>query len=786
MEKHMLEMIQEHPALYEADYKAMEKKVSESKAIYKGEPVPFLYVPKLYDSKDMLRFEEATKGIVAIVNRTIEAYFSSAEVRSLFQFDKRLERLILESRSSASHVPMGRYDIFDYGDSGYMFCELNADGASAMNEQKELAEVLKKSTLSQKISESHHLEIPELFHSWVKTVGELYNTYRADQLGKAATHRPEKIHVAIVDFMDKGSSVEFEVFQKAFESAGYRCSIVDPKNIEVKDGYMCADGVKIDIVYRRLVTKDLLDRYDEIPGFIEGLFLGKTCVLGSIRTQIIHSKRFFQVLHDDKFQGFLTEEERAYVKAHIPFTAPLKAEKMREEFIHSKDDYIIKPVDFYASQGVYAGLDFSENQWLEKLNQCAEQDYIIQRYCPKAEIRNVTFEDQKGFEEKSFQTVTGLFVYNEKLQGVYLRAGLKAIVSGLHQGYTVPIYTLRKKGYRYAVLRSPHANRRYYEATEKLLANEIQILLKSMGENVLSQGYESVGGLGLYTFELESPLSKSLEKALQHLATGYVLFRQYDDHRLEPLHEGKSTYLNEDLPSILKYTGKTNEEFTALLIQVALFSSDFAHEFDRPLTILDPMCGRGTTLFQGLVRGFHALGIDQDKNSIIELNKYFKRYLEYNGIKHEDHYQTIHIDGKRTGLKYNFSVAQDKKAFKKKDTRNLQCAYGDTREINGYFKKDSCHLLVTDLPYGVQHASSGEKAGEHLLKILSKAALEWKKILKKGGVGVVAFNTYHMKKEDLVQIFSQSGFKVMLESPYDQFEHWVEQAVNRDIVVFKK
>ncbi|MDN5299346.1 MAG: hypothetical protein PWP51_1899, partial [Clostridiales bacterium] len=29
------------------------------------------------------------------------------------------------------------------------------------------------------------------------------------------------------------------------------------------------------------------------------------------------------------------------------------------------------------------------------------------------------------------------------------------------------------------------------------------------------------------------------------------------------------------------------------------------------------------------------------------------------------------------------------------------------------------------------------------------------------------------------------GFKVMTESPYDDFEHWVEQAVNRDIIVAK-
>ena len=78
-----------------------------------------------------------------------------------------------------------------------------------------------------------------------------------------------------------------------------------------------------------------------------------------------------------------------------------------------------------------------------------------------------------------------------------------------------------------------------------------------------------------------------------------------------------------------KYKGKTNEAFTRLLINYALCAGDFAGNFDQPLRLLDPMCGRGTALFEGLNRGYHAYGADVDRNGLEEGRRFLKRYLEY-------------------------------------------------------------------------------------------------------------------------------------------------------------
>lgn len=443
IEKEMTERILKKPSDYSADFTRVKEAVSQSKAIYKGEPVPYLYVPKIYRPEDVETFELALKGMFDIVNRTIELYLESESVRKLFDFDKKLDALIRVPHHYDAKVPMGRFDIFYYGPNDFQFCELNADGASAMNEQKELSQIIQTSKIMKDFDAAYHFETYELFDSWVEAFGEIYKEHLSHTKSEPLNGR--KVRVAIVDFMDKSSSIEFNAFVDAFNAKGYDCFVADPRDIEVADGLMCFKGKPIDAVYRRLVTKDLMDRYDEIPGFIEGILAGKTCVVGSIKTQIVHTKRFFEVLHHPEFRNHLTQEQKAFIDAHVPLTRALKKDNHFESYIEDRNMYIIKPVDYYASRGVCAGSDYTKEAWRHLLEEKICEDFIIQRYAPLSLVDNVLYNKNERFERHSFRTITGLFVYNEKLSGIYVRGGLNAIISGLHSGYTFATFVAREK-----------------------------------------------------------------------------------------------------------------------------------------------------------------------------------------------------------------------------------------------------------------------------------------------------------------------------------------------------
>jgi hypothetical protein len=433
-------MVIKSPQEYVEDIEKIDKEVKNSKAVYKGEPVPYLYIPRIFNNEDVKNFKEMTKNIFKIINKTIKLFLEEKEVRDLYNFDKNLEEMIKAPHYYDVNVPMGRFDIFYYGED-YKFCELNADGSSAMNEEMELSRILKDSKVVKGLKK-YNMKQFELFDSWINEVEEIFEEYKKNK--EEEFKEKEDTNIAIVDFLDRTTPVEIEVFKQHFNNRGYNCYIVDPRNITYKDGELYNEDKKIDIIYRRLVTKDLMERYDQVQDLVKGILAGNTCIIGPIKSQIIHTKKFFQILHNDLFRKYLDEDELEYIDKHIPYTKELKKNKKWEDYIEDKDKYIIKPVDYYASKGVYSGRDYSKKQWEVILKEKVEEDYLIQEYCSEAYISNIFLENGK-IKYNTFNNINGIFIYNEKFKGIYTRAGMKSIISGLHDGYSMSSLLLEEK-----------------------------------------------------------------------------------------------------------------------------------------------------------------------------------------------------------------------------------------------------------------------------------------------------------------------------------------------------
>ncbi len=429
-----------NPQEYLADAEEIDKKVRSSKAIYKGNPVPYLYVPRIFSKKDIENINNLTKNIFKIVNKSIDLYLEEKEVRELFEFDEKLEELIKAPHFYKTNVPMGRFDIFYYGNS-YKFCELNADGSSAMNEDKELSRILLQSKPLKEIK-NYKFKHFELFDSWIDTVEEIYTEYKENRNEKIKDK--SNTNIGIVDLLDKTTKIEIEEFKTYFEKAGYNCYIIDGRDLDYHNGDLYYEDKKIDIIYRRLVTKDLMDNYDELENFVKGVLSGKTCIIGPIKSQIIHTKKFFQVLHDERFKKYLNEEEIEYIDKHIPYTKTLNRDDKWKDYIYYKDKYIIKPVDFYASKGVYSGKDYNSTQWENILETYVEEDYIIQEFCEESKINNIIYKDGK-LKYNTFNNINGIYMYNEKFKGIYTRSGMNTIISGLHEGYSMSTLMVEEK-----------------------------------------------------------------------------------------------------------------------------------------------------------------------------------------------------------------------------------------------------------------------------------------------------------------------------------------------------
>ena len=237
-----------------------------------------------------------------------------------------------------------------------------------------------------------------------------------------------------------------------------------------------------------------------------------------------------------------------------------------------------------------------------------------------------------------------------------------------------------------------------------------------------------------------------------------------------------------DLPGILKYKGKTNELFLQLLINVALYSGGYAHKAGGQLELLDPMCGRGTALFVAANRGWNATGTDLDKNDLSEAEKFLKRYFEYHRMKYAFKREARTVPGAKSVPVSCFSYADAPAHFKAGETCTLRLANADAARTREIFGREKFHMVVCDLPYGVQHASLGGS----IEGLLARALPEWCAALKKGGTVALSFNALTLKTERVLDLMEAAGLEPMRGGAYAGFSHWVEQAVTRDIAVARR
>lgn len=434
IDKKYRDMIKENTKEYKKDYFDMKEKAKNSTAKYKGEPIPFLYMPKFYTDKDVENFKNITTTISNILKKVVDEFIEDENYRTKFGFSDWINELILLPTKYNSPFPMARFDIFYNYDESFKFCEINTDGSSAMNEEKELSSIFLDTKAAKEFKKEFDFSPFELFESWVD---ELLNIY-------SENHDKGNPSIAIVDFVNKSSMDEFVEFRDRFRKRGLWCEIVSPDEIEYnEDGYLYFDNKKIDIVYRRLVTRDLIDNKEKIEDFIKGIRKGKTEIIGPIKSQIAHNKIVFKILQEEDTLEFLNNEEKEFIKKHIPYTKELILDNLDvDEIIENKNDYIIKPMDLYASKGVYAGKEYNSNEWEKLVKQNDNNNYLIQEYFNPPETLMIDFDGEKL--ERNFKNITGLYVYNEKFYGIYSRVGKKAIISGIHDGYTLPTFYVRK------------------------------------------------------------------------------------------------------------------------------------------------------------------------------------------------------------------------------------------------------------------------------------------------------------------------------------------------------
>ena len=419
---------------------AMKELLEHSPLVWNGSLDKTVHIPKVFDEETIEEFRRIVGTSYRLFGKVIREYREHADYRKLFPFSKELEELILLPEQYDGFLPIARMDLFYHEDTGeFQFCEINTDGTAAMLRDLELRKALIRNPAHQAVIRGFDLRPFELFDTWVEAFLSLYAAW---------PKKKERPNVAIVDFLENATLRDFEEFARRFQARGVDCEICDVRSLRYRDGALYSPaGNRIDAIYRRAVTADVMAHYDEVSDFLDAVRDDAVFLAGAFATQVIHTKWLFYVLHHARTKSFLTEEERVFVAAHVPMTVEFSdAYISLDEVRAKKDEWMLKPMDAYASKGVYAaGREYTPQAWEKLTGELYGKGFVCQRYCAQYLTENIDFAWGDGAWHP-FINMPGLYSYNGKFTGVLMRMACEENIIVAHENErTAPVFQVKGK-----------------------------------------------------------------------------------------------------------------------------------------------------------------------------------------------------------------------------------------------------------------------------------------------------------------------------------------------------
>jgi hypothetical protein len=295
---------------------------TEHRTTFGGRPLSHSLRPAFVSEEQYTKMQDTVYLIRQAILQIAAAFFNDREHLK----DLGLTEWELEMASIPTNVirfsATARMDAF-MTENSFKFVELNGESPAGAGYSHHLADVYRSLPVFKEFVKSHPIRfVSPLEH----LIAGLLRTYHEEFDG-----RVEKPSFAIVDHLDVPTFNEFVLIKEYLERFGFACEISHPKDLELKDGWIYANGRKIDILYRRLLMNEFHDIIDDCGAYLEGYKAQKTCYLNSFRSKLVHKKSIFAYLTDSRYTRILNTLQLQAIREHIPWTRVLRPQETNHQ-----------------------------------------------------------------------------------------------------------------------------------------------------------------------------------------------------------------------------------------------------------------------------------------------------------------------------------------------------------------------------------------------------------------------------------------------------------------------
>jgi GAF domain-containing protein len=222
------------------------------------------------------------------------------------------------------------------------------------------------------------------------------------------------------------NGAEGRLLSELFERSGVPARIVTSDELEYAGGRLSASGFPIDIVFRRVLTREFLVHCDLSHPFLRAYRDRAICVVNDFRSEVAQRRVLFELLTDDSVIARLSADDRKLIHNFVPWTRLVTQRKTKykdqdvdlPEFIRrGREQLVLRPNDHECDQRVFVGAQMTSPAWDRAVTLALRTPYVVQeRFFCQPQLFPVY---QYGeLRMKPTEVSIHPHVFNGKVQGV--------------------------------------------------------------------------------------------------------------------------------------------------------------------------------------------------------------------------------------------------------------------------------------------------------------------------------------------------------------------------------
>ncbi len=404
---------------------------------------PFLR-PFFLTEADEARMREAAERIAALGEKVTAAALESPSIFEQLGLTESEEALVRVEPGYACGSTASRLDAFLLPDSIH-FAEYNAESPAGLAYTERLCEVFDGLDVMATFREGRTVR----FH---RTMPPLLDALLASYADWGGTASPPV--VAIVDWRNVPTWTEFEILAETFSARGVPTLICDPRDLSFDGRTLSAGRRRIDLVYRRVLTNDVLARPDDCAALLSAYRARAVCVANTFRCKLAHKKAFFAVLTDERNAGLFTDADRAAIRAHVPWTRVVAdagevGDGRRASLLRLAEDgrerMVLKPNDEYGGTGVHLGWEMSPGDWSAALGRALADppgSWVIQERIPVRREVFPQFDAAGAVTMREMLVDVAPYLFRGRMTGYLTRLSATGLANVTSGGGQVPAFVV--------------------------------------------------------------------------------------------------------------------------------------------------------------------------------------------------------------------------------------------------------------------------------------------------------------------------------------------------------